>query len=334
MSVKDPAPPGTQQGDSNGHHAGGKSLLRRISAAELRRQAEAGELPQMERLSFLGTTESSPFIRGWCHLLSGYPKTGKTELLARQVMEWGCQGLRSLFITEEPELLWGARLTQLPPGGMENVSLASGLGAGPQTIGATIQAADEDVVVLDTLRLLNIEDENDAAVINAALTPLIVVARQRRQTLIIAHHTRKGGGSDGEAAAGSHALLGLVDVALELVRDPQVPARRRIMRGWGRVAVVQSLLYELDGQGKMVLLGQADSVKLAQVMVRVLEVLTTEWQPTQDVASALGNPQPSGEQVRQALMSLAAEGKVERDPSMAGPTVRGGAHKWKVSSNP
>ena len=139
---------------------------------------------------------------------------------------------------------------------------------------------------------------------------------------------------DGEAAAGSHALLGLVDVALELVRDPQVPARRRILRGWGRVAVVQSLLYELDYQGKMVLLGQANSVKLAQVKVRVLEVLTSEWQPTKDIASALGDPQPSGEQVRQALTSLVAEEKVERDPPMAEPSHRGRAQKWKVSSNP
>ena len=94
------------------------------------------------------------------------------------------------------------------------------------------------------------------------------------------------------------------------------------------------MLYELDGQGKMVLLGQANSVKLAQVKVRVLEVLTTEWQPTKDIASALGDPQPSGEQVRKALMSLAAEGKIERDPPVAGPTLRGRAQKWKVSSNP
>ena len=98
--------------------------------------------------------------------------------------------------------------------------------------------------------------------------------------------------------------------------------------------MVESLLYELDCQGKMVLLGQANSVKLAQVKVRVLEVLTSEWQPTKDIASALGDPQPSGEQVRQALMSLAAEGKVERDPRMAEPTLRGKAQKWKVNSNP
>ena len=56
--------------------------------------------------------------------------------------------------------------------------------------------------------------------------------------------------------------------------------------------------------------------------------------PWRDFSCALGNPQPSGEQVRQALMSLAAEGKVERDPSMVEPTLRGRSQKWKVSSNP
>ncbi len=66
----------------------------------------------------------------------------------------------------------------------------------------------------------------------------------------------------------------------------------------------------------------------------MLEVLTTEWQPTKDITSALGDPQPSGEQVRQALMSLAAEGKVERDPPMAAPTLRGRSQKWKVVPTP
>ena len=90
------------------------------------------------------------------------------------------------------------------------------------------------MVILDTIRLLQLRDENDNSQINLALTPLIALCRNLHKTLILAHHTRKGSGDYGEAAAGSHAFLGIVDVAVELHRDRNVD-RRRIIRGWGTV---------------------------------------------------------------------------------------------------
>jgi DNA repair protein RadA/Sms len=57
----------------------------------------------------------------------------------------------------------------------------------------------------------------------------INAARQANKTLIFLHHERKGGGQHGEGIAGGHAALGVVDVGLELVRDPN-HANRRVLK--------------------------------------------------------------------------------------------------------
>jgi hypothetical protein len=168
-------------------------LLDRVGAQELQRRALAGEMPPVERLPFLGNLEASPFVMGWAHLLSGYPKAGKTELVTRLAMGWNQQGVGVLYITEETESVWAARLARLPKS-FHNVALVFAMGATQVEIEATIQVGAEQVVIIDTIRLFRIGDENDNSAINKALTPLVALCRAKHQTLVMVHHTRKRGG--------------------------------------------------------------------------------------------------------------------------------------------
>ncbi|SVD65545.1 uncharacterized protein METZ01_LOCUS418399, partial [marine metagenome] len=207
----------------------------------------------MTRLPFLGQTEASPFVKDCSHLFVGYPKTGKTELLTETVSDWSGLGIRTCYFTEEPEFIWDARL-EMASGDFDGVELVFALGGGYEAILSEISASKADIVIIDTLRVLMMNDENDNSHINKVFTPLMAACRTSSKTLIISHHTRKGGGSGGEAASGGHAFLGLVDIGLELERVGQ-PDNRRKIKGHGRIFGVQELLYERSDDGIFLLLG-------------------------------------------------------------------------------
>ena len=301
--------------------------LPRVNAGALQQRVLNGEIPDLTRLPLLGVTDSSPIIKGWSHMLVGYPKTGKTELLTRNAAEWSKTGFKVGYFTEEPESVWTARLSKLPVG-FENVDLVYAMGAKAEEILAAIKDGADDVVILDTIRLLQLQDENANAEINIALTPFITVCRQKDSTLVLSHHTRKGSGEHGEAAAGGHAFLGIVDVALELHRDKQA-SRRRVLKGWGRVIEVPDLVYELEEDGTMKLLGDRALLDLNELKDRITEVLTNEWQPTKDIEEAIGEPKPSRDSMTRALEALAKTGGAERTPLISEGSRPGKKYTWK-----
>ena len=147
------------------------------------------------------------------------------------------------------------------PGGFDNVDLIFALGMGRYTIQREIEAGEDDIVVVDTIKLLMLADENDNSIINRELTPVIAACRVGNKTIVFGHHNRKGGGDHGEAAAGGHTFLGLVDVGLELMWDKQF-SNRRAIKGQGRIFPVPQLLYELQDTGDMVLLGDPHRLEL------------------------------------------------------------------------
>jgi predicted ATP-dependent serine protease len=206
------------------------------------------------------------------------------------------------------------------------------MGANLSDIEATIQAGADQVVIVDTIRLFRIGDENDNSAINTALTPLITLCRVKHQTLLLAHHTRKGGGEYGEAAAGGHALVGIVDVVIELIRDKQ-SSRRRVIRGWGRVVEVVESVYEMDDDGSLRLLGNPRDLEFQEIVARVQETLTVELQPTKTIWESLEEPRPSQESVRQALNFLAQRGTVQRDPPFSEGPNPGKRYWWRASLN-
>ena len=295
--------------------------LRRVCAADLRAQGS----PTLDYLPMMGCP--GYVVRGWTHLVAGYPKAGKTELVTRLCHEW--QGERILFVTEEPESIWAARLAKLEQG-WDHVALLFGLGVDAPSLLAEIEAGDETIVIIDTVRnLLALKDETDNSEIARVLTPYIVACRSRGKTLVLLHHVRKGGGSHGEGITGGHAFLGVVDIALELLREENLGGNRRRIRGWGRVAPIPEMVCELDDDGSMSALGDPAELAFEQVKGRALEALNGEWRKTREVYDSMAEPRPSLRQVRAALNALFGGGIVLRDPTEDKP---GATYRYRLAT--
>ena len=311
---------------NHGEEALEVKFSREINAATLQAREELVDLPFLPLLGQEGSV-----VRGWSHLVAGYPKGGKTELVARLCHEWGVLGETVLYFTEEPESIWHARLSRQPQG-WHHVTLVLALGMKPSEILERIQAGQETVVTIDTIRnLLGFRDEKDNSEIAQALNPFIAAARQGGKTILFVHHDRKGGGEHGEGITGGHAFLGVVDIALELRRDSQA-TRRRQVRGWGRIIPVPELVYEMAEDGSFLALGEPGAVALEAVKRRAAELLAEELVTTKGIHEQLEEPKPSLEQLRQALESLAQEGRAERNPPITEGKRQGVTYKWRVGN--
>lgn len=292
--------------------------------------AEAGDetlpyLPLLGREGYL--------VEGWSHLLAGYPRVGKTELLVAIVSEWLELGKRVIWFSEEPRTLWKVRLKRRGswPRGLR---LVFGLGREPSELLATMASADETVVLVDTIRnLLRLHDETDNSEIARVLNPWIATARQVGKTPIFVHHDRKGGGEHGEGIAGGHALLGAVDIGLELLRDGHGVANRRRVRAFPRVIQPPELLYERHPDGTMQALGEPDAVALEEVKRRAQSELTDEWRRTDEIHADLEEPRPSKEQLRKALLLLAQDRQAARDPDLSVVRVQGKTVRWRLPTS-
>jgi AAA domain len=294
--------------------------LQQANGAALLQKALDPDRPPLQFLPVLG--QPGFLVEGFSHVLSASPKTGKTTLLARLVQDWGQAGRHILYVTEEPELIWLERLKGMQPAGWDTVTFVFALGCSRRDLLQAIASSAAAIVLIDTLRILTLRDENDNAEINRAVTPLVALCRQQRKTLVLVHHTRKLGGAYGSATSGGHALIGAVDIVLEVYRDSLVPNRRQI-RGWGRVVDIPTVLYEKHGQEL------AAVANLAAVKDRLVAVLAPAWQKTAEIRQALGEPQPSADQVLTALEELAEAGLIERLPPWADGQQQGKTYKWR-----
>jgi hypothetical protein len=298
---------------------------REVRAADLQAQAKE-EGRALRYLPLLG--REGYIVKGFTHLISGYAKAGKTQLLAQVVGEWQEESI--LWFTEEPQAVWEARLARLPDV-YHHVTLYFALGCPRQELLERIAQGQETVVIIDTTKLLGITDPDHAGEVTTVLAPVIASCREAGKTLILVHHERKGGGQHGEGIAGSHAFLAMADLALEVLRDDKSP-KRRIIRGYGRIVTVPDLCYEMAEDGTLVPLGDPEELALEQVKERALSLLTEDWQSLRDIMSGMGDPKPSEDQVRRALNDLVEEGKAERDPPLG--TKGNKAHRWRLAASP
>jgi len=296
-----------------------------INAKTLRKEAKSKESNSMNYLPMLGV--DGYFVKGWSHIIAGYPKVGKTELIIRSVSEW--HGERILYFTEEPMSLWKARLDILPECyGLDHVELCFALGVDPSDILKRIKDGDESVVVIDTVRnLLGIRDESDNSEISRAMIPYVATAREKEKTLIFGHHERKAGGNYGTGITGGHAFLGIVDIGTELSRTKTGNHRR--LRGWGRIIDVPELLYEKLDDGKMRVIGSPDAVSFEKVKKLVLSVVDRERRKTKKIREKLPDPKPSIDQVIRVLEELAKEKKIRRNPSISKGKLQGATYRWR-----
>ncbi len=296
--------------------------LKEADAAEL---AQGGAPEAPESLPLLGLY--GYIIKGWGHILAGHPKSGKTELAFACLREWAALGLSVVLFTEEGEYIWRHRLGRYPDFPSGRLRLVFALGEDPKRLLARAAEGTEEVVVVDSLRtLLQLPDENDNAVVVAALRPWETALQGK--TRLYLHHLRKSGGDHGLGVAGASGLVAAVDRILELRYDADPNRRRLLVLSRLFTAPEQLLGWQEDGELKA--LGAPGAVALAEVKARILglESLGEAWLKTDEVREALGDPKPSENQVREALNRLYAEGLVDRDPKepRRGKTVR-----WRLA---
>jgi hypothetical protein len=207
--------------------------------------------------------------RGMVTLLTSQWKSGKTTLIAVLLarLQHGGQlaGLdvavgRAVVITEEGRGLWRERIKRLglgkqigflcrpfagKPGRDDWLTLIDGLLA--------LHARQRlDLVVIDTLgTFLPGRNENSAGVMMECLLPLQRLTAAGMGLLLV-HHPRKGDCLAGQAARGSGALSGFVDILIEMrwYSHAGDGDRRRRLRAFSRHAATPPLLLmELNAEG-------------------------------------------------------------------------------------
>ncbi len=199
-------------------------------------------------------------------LLTGQPKAGKTTLLSvllgLRVSGGQLGGLnvkpgKTLIITEEPRALWAERARKHSFGA--NVSFLcrpfKTIPSEQEWLGLVERVLEVhrrhgiDLVVFDSLARF-LRCENNARAMLDALLPLTPLLDAGMAGLLM-HHPGRGERPLGMAARGSGALLGHVDVSVEM-RHPcgAGRTRRRRLFAFSRHAVSPAqLLLELDEAG-------------------------------------------------------------------------------------
>jgi len=285
-------------------------------------------LPMLGRDGFL--------VSGRSHLVSAFPKLGKTELLVRCVREWLALGHEVTYLTEESPATWARRLQSL--GGQasdwQSLTVIPALGMPVGDMLADAFHYGPSVVIVDTVRsLLGIVDENDSAQMARAVQPWIAAARRNGDaTLIAVHHARKGGGDFGEAVSGGHGLIAAFDVVIELSRERDVQGAengRRVITAYGRGIDRTTETYEKRG-AEFHIADNAQTIALPAARRRILDELSTAWQTTRAIHERLTVPPvPSLKTVSRALSDLAKDALAQSDAPAGGP-VAGHVLRWRI----
>jgi DNA repair protein RadA/Sms len=306
------------------------------------------EYPKLHNLPVLG--ESGYFVKGESHILAAFPKTGKTVLAVNTILPWLRDDPKMIcvYFSEESPRMWAARLARdvRYQSGSDRLFVIAAKGMGPDNMWKVLRhyypdgtLAHNGVVVIDTLRLLKVVDENDSAQMDRAVEPWEAYRQEHDLTLWINHHTRKGGGKYGEGVSGGHGLIGAVDTVLELHRDERVE-NRRILKVVGSRSLdeVQGVferneivdetwptgIHELRFVGAKVEVthqGDVEAIKM------VLEV--DAWRTTAEVWSALDAPKPRKSTTQRILVQLAEQGEIHRKPPIT-ENASGMKVRWRL----
>jgi hypothetical protein len=210
--------------------------------------------------------------RGNLTLLTSLWKAGKTTLLAGLLQRLGdggdflgreCSPAKAVVVSEESSELWAARSRNLPIGG--HARLVSRPFRGRPTPDEwtalidrflDLQAANElDLLAIDPLAwFVPGRSESDPSILLEMLQPLQQLAAAGAAVLLL-HHPRKKASAEGNSARGGGALLGFVDIILELHRvgGLRCDERRRRLIGLSRHAETpRRLVYEWEPAGEFV----------------------------------------------------------------------------------
>jgi hypothetical protein len=207
------------------------------------------------------------FLAAGCTtLLTSQWKAGKTTLLSmllsRRKQGGALAGLavkpgKSVIVSEESLSMWAQRVSKYDFGGQVCFLCRPFLGiptleewqALIDRILHLRQASGIDLVVIDPLAPF-LRQENQARGVLEALMPLTALTRAGI-ALMLLHHPARGHRPIGQAARGSGALLGHVDISIEM-RHPggnPMTRRRRFLSLSRHAETPRKLLLELNAEG-------------------------------------------------------------------------------------
>jgi AAA domain len=191
--------------------------------------------------------------RGNLTLLTSLWKAGKTTMIAGLLQQLAadsmflgraCRATKAMVVSEESPTAWATRLALIPIGPHVQLMTRPFLRRPtPQCWERLIDHAGElraagelDFLVVDPLAaFLPGRSESDVGTLLDMLQPLQRLAAAGAAVLIL-HHPRKERSEEGDTARGSGALLGFVDIILELHRFGNLVSdqRRRKLIGLSR----------------------------------------------------------------------------------------------------
>jgi AAA domain len=203
-------------------------------------------------------------------LLSALWKAGKSTLTAHLLRAFGdgsgifcgrtVMPSNVLVVTEESEARWVRRRDDLKLGDNLRFMVRPFKTKPTKTqwlafieyVTSQIKKHDVHLVVLDSLSSLwPVGDENDAAQVQEALTPLNGITEVA--ALLLVHHIRKSDGGEGTASRGSGALPSHVDTIVELRRHDAAnkTSTKRVLTAYGRWdETPPDLVIEYDAEAK------------------------------------------------------------------------------------
>lgn len=225
-------------------------------------------------------------IPGCVMLLTGLWKTGRTTLitwLLRALDNGGTLATtvtpgRVLVVSEEHAHIWTIRRDAIGIGDHVDLILRS-FNTHPnwrvweeftRYVARLVEERGYLLVIFDTWASVNPTwDENDTASTVRALTPLYKITGAGASVLL-SHHPRKGDATERQAARGSGALPGFVDVIVELRRFDawRREDRRRVLTGYSRFAETPTeVVVELTDTGFKTIGTKSDATIGGRVVV-------------------------------------------------------------------
>lgn len=197
---------------------------------------------------------------GGVTLIAGPPKAGKSTLAAQlqQCAETGIDFAGSWPVVAGPCLLVteeGGVAVSYKTSGLERLDVLDRRSAVMASltfsqvldvIAEWTVANPDGIAFIDTLAIwAGIENENDASQATQAIAQVTALAQQTDLAVVLIHHARKAGGENGEAIRGSGAILGTVDIAVEMSRTGPM-SDDRYLDVQGRVVMPERYLLAFD----------------------------------------------------------------------------------------
>ncbi len=191
--------------------------------------------------------------------------------------------------------------------------------AWPDIVGATVREARRRgarLIVVDTLTrfaALGGDNENRAGDAEKAIGPLVVAAAKHDLGIVLIRHERKSGGEVGDAARGSSAFSGGVDIVLLLRRMENGPRKRiRVLHALSRFdETPDQLAIELGNDG-YIPLGNTDDVIRQQARKRVLVELPRKATIAMTLDELLKKTKEKRTTVQLCLRELLEQKKIRR----------------------